>query len=323
MKPRSPRSPRKARLVATVAALAAIALAAAAPVALANPPGPAKLPRAIADSLRADIEKGRAETQEWLAGGATSYLATILRKDFEDRATLVVGSAPDADVRLAEDFVKPHHLGMTVAGDSFRVESEDPYATFTTGGRDTSQATLPPGSIKIGRFGVRLSHQRFPALIVFDPQSPRFQHVPTMRWFPVDARWRFDVALTPNPNPDTTIIESTRGNRRRAVNVGWFEFKARGKRCRLTATRLLEPGVGESDFSIFFRDATTGAESYGVGRYLEPEKLPDGRYRLDFNNAYNPACAYSEHYNCPIPPKENRLPMAVRAGELDPHVMEH
>jgi len=81
--------------------------------------------------------------------------------------------------------------------------------------------------------------------------------------------------------------------------------------------RLLEPGVGENDLGIFFRDATTGKESYALGRYVDVKKLENGRYLLDFNFAYNPACAFSDHYNCPIPPRENVLPMAVRAGEMD------
>jgi uncharacterized protein (DUF1684 family) len=51
--------------------------------------------------------------------------------------------------------------------------------------------------------------------------------------------------------------------------------------------------------------------------------LPDGRYVLDFNKCYNPACAYSDHYNCPIPPNENRLAIEVRAGEKDGHYIEH
>ena len=58
-----------------------------------------------------------------------------------------------------------------------------------------------------------------------------------------------------------------------------------------------------------------------MGRYLDPEPLPDGRYVLDFNRCYNPACAYSDHYNCPIPPAANRLQVAVRAGEMDAHYM--
>jgi hypothetical protein len=89
--------------------------------------------------------------------------------------------------------------------------------------------------------------------------------------------------------------------------------------CHLAVSRLLEPGVGENDVSVFFRDATTGRESYATGRYVDPVRQPDGRYLLDFNLCYNPACAVSEHYNCPIPPRENVLKVAVRAGEMDSH----
>jgi uncharacterized protein (DUF1684 family) len=106
---------------------------------------------------------------------------------------------------------------------------------------------------------------------------------------------------------------------RRAVRVGWFDLAIRGRPCRLEAHRLLEPGVDEKSVSLFFRDATTGRESYGVGRYVEPEALPDGRWRIDFNNCYSPACAFSPYYNCPIPSKANTLKVAIRAGEKDAH----
>jgi len=82
--------------------------------------------------------------------------------------------------------------------------------------------------------------------------------------------------------------------------------------------RLLEPGTGESAVSVFFRDATTGHESYALGRYVDAEPLGGDRYGLDFNRAYNPTCAFSPLYNCPIPPRENVLTVAIRAGERDP-----
>ena len=88
---------------------------------------------------------------------------------------------------------------------------------------------------------------------------------------------------------------------------------------RLEAVRLLEPGIAENDISVFFRDATSGKESYALGRYVDVKKQPNGQYLLDFNFAYNPACAFSEHYNCPIPPKTNAVPVAIRAGEMDSH----
>jgi hypothetical protein len=88
---------------------------------------------------------------------------------------------------------------------------------------------------------------------------------------------------------------------------------------RLEAVRLLEPGIAEHDISVFFRDATSGKESYPLGRYIDVKKQPNGNYLLDFNFAYNPACAFSEHYNCPIPPKTNVLAVAIRAGEMNSH----
>jgi hypothetical protein len=78
-------------------------------------------------------------------------------------------------------------------------------------------------------------------------------------------------------------------------------------------------GYRENDLSILYRDATTGTETYPVGRYVDPKKLPKGNYLLDFNFAYNPACAVSDHYNYPIPPKGNTLSVAIRAGEMDSH----
>ncbi|MFI5372827.1 MAG: DUF1684 domain-containing protein [Candidatus Eisenbacteria bacterium] len=237
--------------------------------------------------------------------------------------TLTVGSAADNDVRVDDPQVMPHHLRVTVVGDSFQVVAMDAGARFTANDSNLTVATLPPSNIGLARFKLRLSHQRFPALIVFDPQSPRFKLYKGIQYFPVDLRWRFAVPLTPDPSADTVVILSTRGNQRRAVVMGWFEFTAAGKTCRLMATRLLEPGVGESDVSVFFRDATTGKETYAVGRYVDPQRLDDGRYLIDFNLAYSPACAFSEHYNCPIPPRENRLPLAVRVGEMDSHYMSH
>jgi uncharacterized protein len=290
-----------------------------------NTSGRTKMPPALtaaeADTLIRYYAKDRAETEEWLKSGATSYLATVLREDFGSQTSLTVGSAPGNDVRLEDPGVRPRHLRVTVVGDSFRVDALDKGAAFKVKDVEMTSATLPPSGIQVGRFTLRLSHQRFPAIIVFDPRSPRYKLYKGMQFFPADLSYYILASLTPNPNPDTTIILSTRGNRRRAVRAGWFDFKVKGTPCRLEAVRLLEPGVGEKEVNLFFTDETTGKETYGVGRYLDPEPRPDGFYVLDFNRCYNPACAYSEHYNCPIPPRENRLHVAIRAGEMDAHYM--
>jgi uncharacterized protein len=282
---------------------------------------PVRLAPAAADSITEAIQKDRADTEDWLKSKPTSYLATILRRDFEGHTTLTVGRAPDNDVRVDADSIADHHLRVTVVGDSFRVEALDPAATFRVKDAELRDAMLPPSTIGAGRYMIRLSHQRYPALIVFDPKSTHYAAYHGIPYYPVDFAYRFELPLTPNPKPDTIVILSTRGNHRRAVRVGWFDFQVAKRACRLEATRLLEPGVGEGDFGIFFRDATTEKETYEVGRYVDPQPVAGkhGTYVLDFNQCYSPACAYSDHYNCPIPPRNNVLTVAIRAGEKDPH----
>ena len=283
---------------------------------------PVSLTKIARDTLTAAILKDRQDTKEWLHHKPTSYLATVQRRDFGDKLTLTVGRDVDNDVRIDDTEIAAHQLRVTVVGDSFHVQGVDPDAGFKVKDAMHTDAVVPPGSITVGRFSLRLSHQRFPAIIVFDPSSPGFSRYKGLDWYPVDFSYRYDLPLTANPAVDTVIIMSTRGNERRALRAGWFDFKVRGKACRLEADRLLEPGVDEKSVSVFFRDATSGEETYGVGRYVDPEALPNGGWRLDFNNAYNPACAVSDHYNCPIPRKGNTLSVAIRAGEKDMHYHE-
>ena len=290
---------------------------------MAAAPGPVVLTPSERSAVTKEIEQDRADTERWLHTDPTSYLATVDRRDFGARTALTVGRAADNDVRVdAADFSQ-HHLRVTVEGERFRVEAVDAGAHFTVGEnpekKDTRSAVVAPSSVGVGRFVLRLSHQGYPAIIVFDPNSPRFKEYKGLKYFPPNLALRYELPLTPNAHPETVIVLSTRGNQRRAVRVGWFDFVTRGTAVRLEALRLLEPGVGDDDLGIFFRDATTGKESYPLGRYVDVKKLKDGRYLLDFNLAYNPACAFSDHYNCPIPPRANVLPIAIRAGEMDAH----
>jgi uncharacterized protein len=80
---------------------------------------------------------------------------------------------------------------------------------------------------------------------------------------------------------------------------------------------LLQKAATRDYLFIPFTDATSGIDSYGAGRYIDGTTgdIRNGSLVLDFNKAYNPYCAYSAGYNCPIPPRENDLPVAIRAGE--------
>jgi uncharacterized protein (DUF1684 family) len=283
------------------------------------PARPVTLSKVAADTLRAAIQKDRADTKDWLRSKPTSYLATVQRVDFGSKTSLTVGRDDASDVRIDDPEVMPRHLRVTVLGDSFHVETLDEGARFQVTEVEAREATLGPSSIGLGRFMLRLSHQRYPAIIVFDPRSPRYKEYKGVKYFPVDLSYRYVLPLTPNPDPDTVVIMSTHSSARRAIRVGWFDFLVGKQPCRLEATRLLEPGVDEKSVGVLFRDATTGKQTYEVGRYVDITPASDGLYVLDFNNAYNPACAFSSHYNCPIPPRANTLKVAIRAGEMDSH----
>ena len=113
-------------------------------------------------------------------------------------------------------------------------------------------------------------------------------------------------------NSQFVPIQTTTGDVRQYKRYGQFTFTVDGQEMRLT--------IYEADYGFFlpFVDAGAGTETYPAGRYLEPEYLGDNRFHVDFNHAYNPYCAYDEGWSCPITPAENRLKVAIRAGEKMP-----
>lgn len=170
-----------------------------------------------------------------------------------------------------------------------------------------------PREVEAGRYRLRLSHQNMPAVVVLDAEAPRADMTPD--WFPYDPAYRFVVSL--ERDPADLNIGSTRDRDRSATRAGWLRFDVAGVTGRVMAVRMNEPGVAADALEVYFTDATSGRESYRM-RYVEVSPAADGRYVLDFNRAYNPACAYSPHYNCPIPPPENHLKIVIRAGERMP-----
>jgi uncharacterized protein (DUF1684 family) len=106
-------------------------------------------------------------------------------------------------------------------------------------------------------------------------------------------------------------MATTDGKTKPFVRAGRVRFAVDGEPVTLTVFRDAVQG----GLFIPFRDALSGTEAYEFGRYLEPQFRPDGRLEVDLNYAYNPFCAYGEGWSCPIPPAENTLPVAIRAGE--------
>lgn len=135
-------------------------------------------------------------------------------------------------------------------------------------------------------------------------------------YFPSDPAYRFELDLYEHQNKHTLKMSYTRGEEREFIRWGEFRFKVGSENCTLQAYKN-RPDEGR--LFVPFRDATSGKETYGAGRYIDLESgihcAVDGKWILDFNVAYNPWCAYSEAYTCPFVPPENWLKIPIRAGE--------
>ncbi len=137
-----------------------------------------------------------------------------------------------------------------------------------------------------------------------------------LSYYPPDINYRFELELIEHSEKNTLKIEDTKGNIRNFIRYGEFRFNIGETGYKLQAYKS---DLQEERLFIPFKDATTGRETYPAGRYLDMEsgtdRLPDGRWMLDFNSAYNPWCAYSGDYACPFTPQENILEVEIPAGE--------
>jgi hypothetical protein len=106
-------------------------------------------------------------------------------------------------------------------------------------------------------------------------------------------------------------IQTSTGTEATYERLALIRFHVGDTPCQLTIYR--DPGTGA--LFLPFRDATSGGETYGAGRYLEVEATEHRTLLVDFNYAYNPYCAYNEQWTCPLTPPENRLDVPIRAGE--------
>lgn len=129
--------------------------------------------------------------------------------------------------------------------------------------------------------------------------------------WPPDLDWRFRIRLERFADPDSIVLLDTKGQERVYERTGRLNFTVGGAPQSLTLFRQ----TYHDYWFLPFRDATTGRESYGMGRYVEPVDLGGDLIEVDFNQAYNPYCAYSPRWACPIPPEENTLALPVTAGE--------
>jgi hypothetical protein len=145
------------------------------------------------------------------------------------------------------------------------------------------------------------------------PLSPQQQAAfDSLQYYDYNPDLDLVVTVEPFAEQKFVSIQTTTGTMQQYKRYGQLTFTVDNQETRLT--------LYEADYGYFlpFVDANAGTETYPAGRYLEPERLGDNRFAIDFNQAYNPYCAYSPDWSCPITPAENRLSVAIRAGEKLP-----
>ena len=145
--------------------------------------------------------------------------------------------------------------------------------------------------------------------------DPKANYAP-LKYYEPNPDFIFHSKLYKYDKTDTVDVFGTRGEVRRAVIEGYFILSYKGDEYRINLYKSAGK-YGHFYYSIWFTDRTTGKETYGVGRYLDIEKVddPDYIYTIDFNRAYNPYCAYSAEYTCPIPREEDYIDLEIKAGE--------
>lgn len=145
-----------------------------------------------------------------------------------------------------------------------------------------------------------------------DPYGPieDRQNFTGLNYYPPDPAFRYTLLLH-RAEPVPITFQTSTGDERVYYRVGTVEFEVDGQPAQLAIYKSED----YDELFLPFRDATSGTETYGAGRYLEPVELANGELLVDFNLAYNPYCAYSDNFSCPLPPVENWLKVPIRAGE--------
>lgn len=133
-----------------------------------------------------------------------------------------------------------------------------------------------------------------------------------LHWYPVREQYRVTARFAAYDKPKSIPILSILGYTDQEPSPGYAEFTLAGQQLRL------EPVIEDGELFFIFRDQTAGKETYPSGRFLHAAMARDGKVELDFNKAYNPPCAFTPFATCPLPPKQNVLPIRIEAGELAP-----
>jgi uncharacterized protein len=269
-----------------------------------------------APRYRAEIEKWRADRVRRLT--AEDGWLTVVGLSWLEKGDNSVGSAPSARVALPAGRT-PARLGTIRLSRSAASFTAAPGVSVTHDGKPVSTIKLAsdadgePTILQHGtvsfypiRRGDRLG------IRVKDSAAAARKKFHGIDGYAIDPKWRVAARFEPY-NPKKSIpIPNILGNVTQEPSSGAVVFSIGGREYRLDAV----DEEGEADMFLIFGDRTNGTATYGAGRFLyAPRPGPDGKTVVDFNKAYNPPCAFTAYATCPLPPSQNRLPVAITAGE--------
>ena len=159
-------------------------------------------------------------------------------------------------------------------------------------------------------------------IFVYNQQNPVAKNFTGVSYFPFDPAFRLQARFVPDPKLPPRVFRTSRGTDKQFFHGGDAVFTLKG--ARITLPFYAESNEPEKikDLSAFYTDALTGKGAYGAGRYVDIAdfgKFPPAQVTIDFNQAYNPNCARSAHFTCPV--AVDNIPIAMAAGEQDPHFL--
>jgi len=259
------------------------------------------------------------ETEAWRTKHETDYRrewVTIAGLHFLKPGTQTAGSAKGSDIELPAS--APATLGRFVLeGTTVRFEPAAGTAVQLAGAPVTAPVVLKDDSgpkadeLRVGTvaIAVHVSGERR-SLRVWDPEGPLAKGFKGFTWFPIQGDYRVTGRFIPDAEERSLQVINTFGDLDSFKTQGVVEFTINGQTLRL------RPFTTRPKRLYFvFKDASSGHETYAAARFLYSDLKDDGTTVLDFNEAYNPPCAFNPFTTCPIPLPENRLPVKVLAGE--------
>lgn len=258
-----------------------------------------------ADPHTQSVEEWRKKYEEGLRAPYTGWLSVAglyWLKEGENSA----GSAEANDIVLPRG---PAKVGSFLF-DGKTVRFRDPNGAIRSMRTDTSGS---PDTVELdrmrlvaiernGKFGIRLR----------DPESKMRREFHGTDWFPVSHLYKVSAKFIPHAHKKTINFADMTGNMQKMVSPGVVVFTLRGQTLRL------EPVEDEGQLFFVFKDKTANRSTYGAGRMLYAPLPQNGVAEIDFNLAKNPPCVFTPFATCPLPPRQNILPVAIMAGEKLP-----